>query len=486
MQEKHIQRTNLLLFIVHVVVTIFLTAGLLSQLTMGDVDKIQSIIPLICNGLTFLLGLVFFILKRKTLIYPRIVGIAFSISYTVMLLISDSSNTYPYMIPILVVLVMLLETKLVFILDGIFVIVNIIKVITVFSKAIDAGMVIEGCMIEMIIVITTTLATAIGVTRIKRFLDDSVNEAISANNKNNEVYDRIMSVTGAVKEKTNDVSGEVKGAMNLADNVNQFMMDISVEIESVADSITQQTIQTQEIQKNITNTYEQTTSAISLMNDINTSLKTGDKAIIQLKDAIDNTVIENKKMEEAANQLKLNAESARGIVGVIINISEQTNLLALNASIEAARAGDLGKGFAVVAEEIRNLADQTKQETDSITSLLDNLIEGVSVVTEKVSDNIERSSSESDYTQHASKQFNEIQTKLDSLNENISSIELHINELKNANGSIVNSVENLSASSEQISASVNEACNMSEQNKDMMYKFASTINDISEQIEGLK
>lgn len=57
-------------------------------------------------------------------------------------------------------------------------------------------------------------------------------------------------------------------------------------------------------------------------------------------------------------------------VNIVENISEQTNMLALNAAVEAARAGEYGKGFAVVAAEIRKLADESKQATNKITSLV--------------------------------------------------------------------------------------------------------------------
>jgi methyl-accepting chemotaxis protein len=80
---------------------------------------------------------------------------------------------------------------------------------------------------------------------------------------------------------------------------------------------------------------------------------------------------------DAADQQsqKLNdaAQAMGGIVELIGNITGQINLLALNATIESARAGEAGRGFAVVASEVKNLANQAKHATDTISREIEQL-----------------------------------------------------------------------------------------------------------------
>jgi methyl-accepting chemotaxis protein len=77
--------------------------------------------------------------------------------------------------------------------------------------------------------------------------------------------------------------------------------------------------------------------------------------------------------DQQAQKLNDAAQAMGGIVELIGNITGQINLLALNATIESARAGEAGRGFAVVASEVKNLANQAKHATDTISNEIEQL-----------------------------------------------------------------------------------------------------------------
>ncbi|WP_339254790.1 methyl-accepting chemotaxis protein [Sporosarcina sp. FSL W8-0480] len=84
-----------------------------------------------------------------------------------------------------------------------------------------------------------------------------------------------------------------------------------------------------------------------------------------------------QRSSNTIGQLATQSEKIREVTTVITKMAEQTNLLALNAAIEAARAGEHGKGFAVVANEVRHLADQSKQSAADIGRLIDEIVHSV-------------------------------------------------------------------------------------------------------------
>lgn len=99
-----------------------------------------------------------------------------------------------------------------------------------------------------------------------------------------------------------------------------------------------------------------------------------DKQPVQVN--IDKMIVLKQRIQIIAElilELSEYIQQIGSIIGLVEDIAEQTNMLALNAAVEAARAGEHGKGFAVVAGEIRKLADESKQATTKIASLINDI-----------------------------------------------------------------------------------------------------------------
>jgi len=111
---------------------------------------------------------------------------------------------------------------------------------------------------------------------------------------------------------------------------------------------------------------EKTTQSLNFTNNEYSAVKTNIEKMFAIRHKI-------QTIAELILELSDFVQSISSTVGLVEDIAEQTNLLALNAAVEAARAGEHGKGFAVVASEIRKLADESKQATTKIISLINDI-----------------------------------------------------------------------------------------------------------------
>lgn len=96
----------------------------------------------------------------------------------------------------------------------------------------------------------------------------------------------------------------------------------------------------------------------------------GTKVIEEMSHKMKRILDSSQESNRAIEALSKRAEQISEVLNIINDIASQTNLLALNAAIEAAQAGDAGRGFSVVAEEIRKLAEGSKNSVQEIESLI--------------------------------------------------------------------------------------------------------------------
>ncbi len=484
--EAHLKRINKVLFVVQLVSFIFIIIGNIAQLKSSGLSPHRSIIPIILAIAALAGGVAVYLKKGLDILYTRYVTLAFCIVYTAMMLLTTSNLCYAYLIPILFVTVFTLDTLSVNIGVGFFIVLNIIKVIMTFSAAEDKAAILEYVMIEAIIVILTSLAAKMGVNAINQFFEEQVGAVKEEFMRNKETAERIIEVAKTVNDNISVAEHSISEIKEETEGMNDSLSGISQGVAANTDAITSQTMQTQDIQNIINTTNEKSQSILESSEKTKDVAENGTTAMKELGQQVDKAIEFGAQMKESAKNLQDRSTEVRNITDMILSISSQTNLLALNASIEAARAGEAGRGFAVVADEIRSLAEQTKDATEKITAILDELSNDAQDVVSKVDRSVEISSNEKEVAQHAEEQFNSIYEAVVDLNSGVSDINGLIENLTAANNEIVDSVSTLSASSEQISASTQEVSERSSKNVAMVENFQKLMTDISNMVGQLK
>ena len=165
------------------------------------------------------------------------------------------------------------------------------------------------------------------------------------------------------------------------DSIGQSISSVNTAVNEIAQGATAQAADTQKVSESMgemSNALNRTADSVNVLSSSAVNMKNSNATVDStLKELLEISSHTQKSVDQVQKQTNITNESAQAIqaaTDIIAGIANQTNLLSLNASIEAARAGEMGKGFAVVAEEIRGLADQSKESADKIRGIVENLI----------------------------------------------------------------------------------------------------------------
>jgi methyl-accepting chemotaxis protein len=140
-----------------------------------------------------------------------------------------------------------------------------------------------------------------------------------------------------------------------------------------------QTTSTVEEVRQISESSSAKAKAVSDKAEKNTEIaQNGKKAVASLVENMDNIRERVESIAESVVRLSEQGQAIGEIIASVNDIADQSNLLAVNAAIEAAKAGEYGKGFGVVAQEIKGLAEQSRQATTKVRAILLDVQKGTS------------------------------------------------------------------------------------------------------------
>ncbi len=256
---------------------------------------------------------------------------------------------------------------------------------------------------------------------------------------------------------TSSASEQLSAQIELSENGAQDQAD---RVATTATALEEMNATVLEIARNAGTTSDSASNVRSEASAGSESMQECVKAMHEVKE-------ESLKLQTEMGVLSEHAQAINEIMNVISDIADQTNLLALNAAIEAARAGEAGRGFAVVADEVRNLAEKTMTSTTDVGNAISAIQKSTADNTRLVVDAVEKIERVTEMVSQAGEALLGIVQLADTTADQVRAI--------------ATASEEQSATSEEITLSVDSINNIAKENANNMQEARKAVNEMVNQ-----
>ncbi|MDD6796511.1 MAG: methyl-accepting chemotaxis protein [Clostridiaceae bacterium] len=300
-------------------------------------------------------------------------------------------------------------------------------------------------------------------------LETSINESELSKKKNETLLEKTKDNSLKLDENNNNIRVSIESASKSSEAILQSGKGINEKTQREVEVINNIKSNINDGVEGIVEVRKSSNEVTQLSNKNNEIVRTGVDKVNTLKEKVSNI---NNNVETVVDLMEVLTEK-QGKIGEILttlnDITEQTNLLSLNASIEAARAGDAGKGFAIVAEEVRKLADDSKNFTVQIDNLLEELSVSIKEVKSEVTNQREAITVCDTFSKEVSQLFNTIEKNSNGILSKSTIVDDKTNELE---GHLNNTLDNIN----NVSVNVEDTANN-------MEGILSNLGELTEDIE---
>lgn len=411
-----------------------------------------------------------------------IAGLCYGIFYAFILWTSTSILSFVYAIPILIALQVYQASRFALSVGAEICIINIVNIALNLINGKAGKEEIVNYEIQIALIFLVVFLGYVVSKALENIAQEKLEMLRQEKEKVEVVLKSVTETTVTLSEKMSDIDETTKRIANGGKESRKAIHGIADGAEILVNTLQNQLSMSEEI----TTLTEATVLDIHNMGEKVKSTtaitREGNENMMHLNHASEASRKASEEVKESMTSLTQKTQEAIDILALIERIATQTNLLALNASIEAARAGEAGRGFAVVADEIRNLAEETKDATQKITNIFDELDYQTKKAEDSVQILLDVNQTQLEVTDKVRTNFVQIRDDVGEIGNQMREQYAHMTKVSTANTEISKSIEELNAFGQELMASMGDTMDATDKTLDGTTRISNHFDEIMEQV----
>lgn len=241
-----------------------------------------------------------------------------------------------------------------------------------------AGIVAVSAGVIVVIVLNSILAAPLrdisGIA--ERVASGDLTVTLSSDERKDEVGilgQMFRTMVGGLRKQTSDIMEVVNVLASSSNEIATTASQLAAGTEETAVAVTETTTTVEEVKQTASVSSQKAKHVSDVTQKAVEVSRSGEKLVNETLEGINQIQEQMEYIAETIIKLSEHNQAIGEIIAAVDDLAEQSNLLAVNASIEASKAGEYGKGFIVVAQEIKGLAEQSKQATKQVRSIINDV-----------------------------------------------------------------------------------------------------------------
>lgn len=278
----------------------------------------------------------------------------------------------------------------------------------------------------------------------------------------------------SLKHIISEIQSEVYVLTNSTQEIVTSVNQVSTGTAETAAAVTETTTTVEELKQTAHVAAEKAKDVLATAEETMGIVKSSERTLHLTIEEMNQIQEKMRFISESIVKLSEHSQAIGEIINTVNNLAEQSNLLAVNAAIEAAKAGDQGKSFGVVAQEIRTLAEQSKEATVQVRGILNDIQNATSAAVLA--------------TEQGSKAVSKGVSQSTLMSESIHNLSLSISRVTQAANQIAVSSQQQLVGVDQVTiamTNINEASNQHVEHMRQIETAVSTLNDVAVSLKGM-